>query len=343
MSSPSKAQIARLRAMAQRHLRTWLYEEGLMEVNTPLAVPNPGMEPTLRAFALNPVEAHSHAGRYLHTSPELAIKSTLAELGEDVYSFGPVFRDEPCSRVHHPEFTMLEWYRLDADLERLKIDVERMVRRLAHACAVFGSGRDPFHGSFQNFGSMSVSQAFEEQLGLDVFDFNTERWVEAAQKRSISVEPTWDRDTLFSVLYSEAIEPALGAHGPIFLERYPIEDAALSAPDPSDPRVALRMEFYLPFEEHGKTRGLEIANAFQELLDPIVQRQRFEEFNEQRLTRGLTELPIPERMLAKIEKLPPTAGIALGWDRLLLWLAQRCLGWELRVSDLFVGELRPLD
>lgn len=327
--------------MAQRQLRTWFEDEGILEVTAPVAVANPGMEPNIRPFALQAIEARSHHGRFLHTSPEFAIKATLAEIGHDVFSLGPVFRDEPCSRMHHPEFTMLEWYRLDASLDHLMQDVERIVRRLAHAAAVFGSGKDPFSGSFAPFQIVSVAEMFQRVLGLDVHTFSTDVWCEAAARHGISVDPTWDRATHFSVLYAEAIEPALGPLGPVFLDRFPIEEAALAMADPQDPRVALRMEFYLPLARQGSLRGLEIANAFQELLDNEEQRRRFEADQRSREERELPCPPLPEAMLHGLAALPPTAGIALGWERLLVWLGQTCLGWDVRVSDFLIGEPGP--
>lgn len=328
--TPPPRDRALFRARAERALRTTLDDLGLVEIATPTLVENPGLEPHLRAFPVVAAECAEVDGRWLHTSPEYAIKATLAELGHDVYTLARCYRDEPPTRWHHPEFTMLEWYRLDAPWTALMDDCERILRALV---AALGPA-DPALGRIVDrpFERLALSDAFARTLGVAV-DADPAVLAAACDRAGIDVDPSWDWETLFSVAWAEAIEPTL-TERPVFLTGFPAAMAALARLCPDDPATAERFELYLPRAEG----GLEVANAFGELVDADEQRRRFDADLRRRSEAGADAYPMPEPLLAGLAELPLTSGIALGWERVLCWLAERCRGWTTGVRDWLVGE-----
>ena len=316
----------RLRAQVEGAVRAWFRDAGFLEVATTSLVSCPGMEPYLRAY-------EAADGRYLHTSPELSIKAHLASLGCDVWTSARVYRDEPESPLHAPEFTMLEWYRLGGTLDDIMDDLEAIISRAANACTAQGGTRAPL----EPFVRTTVADLFTEHLGFDVFDHNVGEMIAAAGAAGVPVEAHWDWETLFSVLFCEAIEPRLVT--PTFVSEYPAEQAALSRIHPEDPRKCLRCELYLPYNL-GRQRGvggMEVANAFDELTDPAAQRARFEGDRAQRAQAGEPVYPVPSAMLDGLAGLPATAGVALGFERLLMWLGARSNGWVTSPSDFMLS------
>ncbi len=295
---------------------------GFLEVDTPALQVSPGMEPHLRAFATE-LEGGDPAERrrlYLHTSPEFAMKKLLTGGLERIFQLSHVFRNGERSTTHHPEFTMLEWYRVGAGYHELIEDC----RRLLVAAAEAVPGRD---GLAWNGGSadprkewqvLTVAEAFARHAGVDLLatapdPATPDIALLAEQARPLGIAARdGDRwDDLFFRIFLEQIEPKLGIGAPTILTDYPVSMAALSRPKPDDPRLAERFEIYVC--------GLELANAFGELTDPAVQRARFEA--DRVLKRRLygTEVPIDEDFLAALEHgLPECAGIALGFDRLVM-------------------------
>ena len=331
MTHPELRERALLRASLTQHLRRFMEDEGLLEVFPPCAVPNPGMEPELGAFGLRAAEALGWERYYLRTSPELAVKASLAALGCDVYALGPVWRDEPPSQRHWPEFTMLEWYRLNASIDTLAADCERLIRRLCHGAAARFGGRDPFRTAYAPFAQVTCREAFLRYAGVDLLVVDLDAWRSAAAERGVDIPKAWDERAAFALLLDSLVEPALCSTGPCFLTHYPASEAALSRLDPRDPRVALRLELYLPTPRGGK--ALEAANGYDELVDASVQRERFIDALEERRALGRALYPMPDAMLDGLSKLAPSAGIAMGWERVLCWVAETTLGWETEVRD----------
>ncbi|MEI7611226.1 MAG: amino acid--tRNA ligase-related protein, partial [Rhodospirillaceae bacterium] len=233
-----------------------------------------------------------------------------------------VFRNGERSATHHPEFSMVEWYRAGARLDDLMSDCVALVRAAAGAA---GRRRFSFRGvdcdPYDNWQTLTVAEAFRTYAGIellatapDPLEPDRSLLARAATDAGIRVaaDDRWE-DIVFRVMF-ERIEPMLGAGVPTFLTEYPLSMAALSRPKPSDPRVAERFELYVC--------GLELANAFGELTDPAIQRARFEADMElqQRLYGRRT--PIDEEFLAALTYgLPESAGIALGFDRLVMLCA----------------------
>lgn len=290
-----------------------------VEVETPALQRSPGLEPHLKAFATL-LEAPGEAPRplYLHTSPEYAMKKLLVAGMPRIYQLAHCFRNGERGATHSPEFTMLEWYRAGASYLDLVADCEALLRAAA-APLLTWQGRvcDP-HAAWQR---LSVPEAFARFCGIDLFATAPEPEVpsldllaEAAQPLGIAPHAgdAWE-DLFFRIFLSE-IEPKLGIGAPTVLYDYPIAMAALARAKPGDARLCERFELYVC--------GLELANAFGELTDAQEQRRRFA--GDQAKKRALygEAYPVDEDFLAALEHgLPESAGIALGFDRLVMLAA----------------------
>ena len=335
-------------------VRQFFTAEGFVEVQTPALQVSPGLEPHLRAFATelrDPRDGSVHR-RYLHTSPEFAMKKLLAGGMEKIWQLAPVFRDGERGATHHPEFSMLEWYRAGATYRDLMADCEKLLRAAqAAAFAPVMAGRVPaihvdprdtpgtlagrpsgggddgnrvmaWQGRIADarlpFERMSVAEAFLRHSNIDILatapDPTEPDFVllaAAAEKIGIAPHPGDDWESLYFRIFLDRIEPNLGIGAPTILYDYPVSMAALSRRKPDDLRLAERFEFYVC--------GLELANAFQELTDPAEQRARFLADQARKQALYGETYPIDEDFLAALEHgLPECAGIALGFDRLVM-------------------------
>lgn len=277
-----------LRARLCDAIRRFFRDRGFLEVDTPVRLPANAPE--------SQIDAVPAGTAWLRTSPELAMKRLLAAGQERIFQIGPCFRDGEHGRWHHPEFTLLEWYRANAGYVEILADTKALLAALARE---FRGGPDftwqgrPLSFAQELWEKQTVSQAFIEHAG----------WDPAA---------TFDPDR-FDLDLVTLVEPALPADRPVVLIDYPAPLAALARRKPDDPARAERWELYLG--------GVEIANAYSELTDPAEQRARFEEANAHRRKRGVPPYPLDEAFLAVLDRLPPSGGIALGVDRLLMILA----------------------
>jgi elongation factor P--(R)-beta-lysine ligase len=324
---PDRFAVRRANLMARGRVlgavRDFFAESGFVEVESPALQVSPGLEPHLRAFATELHEPGEGRGRrlYLHTSPEFAMKKLLAAGLPRIWQLAHVFRDGERSATHHPEFSMLEWYRATAGYEALMADCEALLRRAqeaAGAAALSWQARTADAG--RPFERLSVAAAFERHAGIDLLGTapdpmnpDVARLAAAAAGIGIVPHPDDDWETLFFRIFLDCIESHLGIGAPTILYGYPVSLAALSRPNPEDPHLCERFELYVC--------GLELANAFGELTDPAEQRRRFiaDQVKKQALY-GET-YPIDEDFLAALEHgLPECAGIALGFDRLIMLL-----------------------
>jgi lysyl-tRNA synthetase class 2 len=313
----------RLRHRVRRALRDWLDHEGFIEVDTPVLVPAPSPEPQFAPFRAG--------GEYLITSPEFQLKRLLVGGFEKIYRLGPAFRSGEAGRLHNPEFTLLEWYRVGEGLEAMVRDLESLLgATLPLAEARDAEGRllvppDPFHASELGpaaldcrapFPKRSVAALFREHLGMTIEDAgDAPAFREAARRAGLpgAEELAGDFEQAFFALWNR-FEPRLGREAPLLVMDWPAPLASLARLKPGDPRVAERMEWIMA--------GIELANGFAELTDPEEQRRRFERDRALRRARGLPEVPLDERFLAALEEgMPPAAGMALGVDRLVMLLA----------------------
>jgi lysyl-tRNA synthetase class 2 len=239
---------------------------------------------------------------FLHTSPEYAMKRLLAAGSGDIYQICHVARGFEQSRVHNTEFTLVEWYRLGFDLPGLMTEVDALIRDL---CAAHPVLRVPAE-------RLSYRQVFLRHVGLDPFEASVPQ-LQAAVAH-LGYQEHGSRDELLDLIMGAVIGPALGTAALTFVYGYPASQAALARLDPTDPRAAQRFEVYLS--------GVELANGFHELAAAGEQRARFAQDLKERATRGLPAHPMDERLLAALELgLPDCAGVAVGFDRVLMLAA----------------------
>lgn len=302
-------------------VRAFFAERDFAEVETPCLQISPGLEPHLKAFATRWDDPWGNppAPLYLHTSPEFTMKKLLVAGIERLYQIAHVFRNGERSDTHHPEFTMLEWYRAGGTLDQLMADTEELVRTAARAAGaphLLHGGRvcDPF----KPWRRLSVAEAFLDYCDMDVLatapdPWNPDRALITAEARRLGIPVSdgdrWD-DIFFKIML-DRIEPHLGFGVPVILHSYPVSMAALARPSPSDPRVAERFEAY--------GCGVELCNAFGELTDAAEQRRRFQADMDLKQQLYGERYPLDEDFLAALEAgMPQAAGIALGLDRLIM-------------------------
>ncbi len=292
-----------------------------IEVDTAALQVSPGNEAHIAAFATHLAgPAGEQRKLYLHTSPEFACKKLLAAGEKRIFTFAHVFRNGERGALHHPEFTMLEWYRVGESYVTLIDDCSRI---LADAARAAGAStlrfRDLEADPFAAPERLTVAQAFERFAGIDLLatldaQGRPDLAALAVQAELVGVRPAPDDgwSDLFSKLLVAFVEPRLGLGRPTALIEYPACEAALARPCAHDPRVAERFELY--------ACGVELANAFGELTDPAEQRRRFEmEMEERARIYGADErYPIDEDFLAALALMPQASGVALGVDRLVM-------------------------
>lgn len=300
-------------------LRRWFEARAFVEVEAAILQVSPGNETHLHGFATQLVD-DTGAGHayYLHTSPEFAAKKLLAAGEPRIFDFARVFRNRERTALHHPEFTMLEWYRAGEDYEELMADCAALLTEAAQVAGATqlhwrGVTADPFATPER----LTLQEAFARHAGIDLLatvapDGETDREAlgQAARAAGIRLADDDSWSDIFSRVLSEKVEPHLGRGRATILCEYPISEAALARPKPGDPRVAERFELY--------ACGVELANAFGELTDPAEQRRRFEaDMDEKQRIYG-ERYPLDEEFLAALAGMPQASGIALGFDRLVM-------------------------
>jgi elongation factor P--(R)-beta-lysine ligase len=307
------------RARILTSVRRWLCARRFIEVQPAALQASPGNETHLHGFktALVLPDGSPHDA-YLHTSPEFAMKKLLTAGERQIFSLTGVFRNREQTALHAPEFTMLEWYRVDASLERVMEDCAAVIALAAHIAGakVFAyRGREA--SPFEPPERITVRDAFRRYAGIDLYDSlstsgraDTEAFGKQAADRGIRVTPDDDWSDIFSRVLSERVEPNLGMGRPTVLYAYPVDEAALAQISADDRRVAERFELYCC--------GVELANAFHELRDPIEQRQRFTSSMDKQLRIFGASNPIDEDLLAALADMPDASGAALGFDRLIM-------------------------
>ncbi len=298
-SDPRHQQL-RLRARLYDLIRGFFAERDVLEVETPMLSGAGNTDPNIQSFVTR-FEGHRDAGaplRYLRTSPEYPLKRLLADGLGDCYELGRVFRNGESGARHNPEFTMLEWYRVGWDELRLATEVTDLVAR-----ALALVGRRPrvrvvtYAGLFQEVLGIDPHGAAEADLRVPLQDF--------------SINPDGlGRDDWLDLLMTHCIQPRLDRDALLVVHDYPASQCALARVREDEVPVAERFEVYLGPQE--------LANGYHELRDSAEQRRRHEGDNARRRERGADPVPIDERLLSVLDRMPDCAGVALGVDRLLM-------------------------
>ncbi len=297
----------RRRALLTQATRAFFAARGYTEVETPYAVPAPGEEVHVAAFRTERVDtAGARTPLWLHTSPEFAMKRLLVAGAGPIFQLARVWRNGEGSDTHAHEFTMLEWYRPGASLAELMDETEALLRAVLPPVARCRG----VETALAEFERLTMRDAFQRFAGVDVLaTAGDPAALAAGAGAQLRPGETWE--DLFFRLLLERVEPHLGRAQPSFLTHWPAAQAALARRDPADPRAALRFELFVC--------GMELANAFEELVDPVEQRARFVE---DRARRGALYGPgwqMDEDFLAALKHgMPPGSGAALGFDRLAM-------------------------
>ena len=289
------------RAKMYAQLRQFFSERNVLEVETPVL-----SQAGVTDIHLASVQALRHIGgrkqtHYLQTSPEFAMKRLLASGSGAIYQICKVFRDDEHGRKHNSEFTMLEWYRPEFSLKDLMLEVTDLLNVVL--AQRFGEVRPTIY---------SYKHAFMDRLDLNPLKATLQELKNACHRVGLNLDLGNDRLGYIDLLFSHMVEPSLGFDTPVFLTDFPPEMASLAKTriDADGELVAARFELYI--------EGLELANAYDELIDANVLRSRFEDDNAEREKLGLHVMPIDEYLLAALPNMPECSGIALGIDRLLM-------------------------
>ena len=302
-------EVLKLRARMLERIRAFFSARDVLEVDTPAlssaATPDPALASLVTRYT-GPGAPHGQA-LYLHTSPEFPMKRLLAAGSGSIYQICKVFRNGEAGRSHNPEFTMLEWYRVEMDHHRLMDEVADLV---SHALA----GQP----ALQSPEKLSYREIFERRVGIDPHTATASDCAQAARAHGVTIPADLfehhDVAIWRDLLLSHLIEPGLGQGRLTFVHDYPASQASLAQIRPGHPPLAERFELYL--------NGMELANGFHELADVAEQRTRFERQLHARITSKLPPVPLDQRLLAALTQgLPDCSGVALGIDRLVMLAA----------------------
>ena len=281
-------------------LRAFFAEKEILEVQTPVLSQSGNTEPMIESFSTTQKKQTS----FLNTSPEFAMKRLLAAGCGSIYQITPAFRQEEQGKRHNPEFTLLEWYRVNFDHYALMDEVNSLIRYVAAD-----------YIKLEEKQSYTYQDAMIKFADVDPFDATTHELKSAVTRAGIDAVGMDDvcKDTWLDLLMSQVVEKNLPLNCPVFIYDYPASQAALAKIRKASPDVAERFELYI--------NGMELANGFNELSDAKEQEQRFKKDQSERKELGLQAIPADKHLIAALkEGLPECAGVAIGLDRLLMVL-----------------------
>ena len=289
----------RERASLLSEIRRFFACRGVLEVETPIlsssANPDAAIDPMLSGY--RPPGSHRSDRLFLQTSPEFPMKRLLAAGSGSIYQICHAFRNGECGRLHNPEFTLLEWYRIDFDHFQLMDEVDALLMQLLPGCAAAQRLR--------------YADLFLIHTGLDLFTATHAQLLDRAEAAGVVIPESVQTEWLIEMLFELCVGPWLQQQKGVIVYDYPAAQASLSQLSAQNPRVAERFEYFF--------QGVELANGFHELTDDVEQRRRFEAENLKRQRAGDEQLPLDEPFLQALEHgLPDCSGVALGVDRLLM-------------------------
>lgn len=288
------------RAKILQQIRQFFFQRNILEVDTPALSHASVTDLNLRAFSTQFIDPSSPLPRtlYLQTSPEFAMKRLLSAGSGSIFQLSKAFRNEEAGKIHNPEFTMLEWYRVDFDHFALMDEIDQLVMPILNT---------------QKAHRLTYQHAFIQTLDCDPLEADLAELCQLCCRlgyADIALKEN-DKDVLLNLLFSQKVEPAVSREQPCFVYNFPASQAALARISRTDSRVAERFELYY--------RGVELANGFHELSDVNEQRSRFALDNQKRSESGLPEIAHDPYFLAALDNgLPDCAGVALGVDRLVM-------------------------
>jgi len=317
ISSPRLREVLKARSTMITCVREFFLQRGFVEVPTPALVPSPGMESHLAGFSTVYEDHRGSPHRvWLPTSPEFALKRALCAGLERIFEVKTVFRNHgEMGPLHYPEFTMLEWYRAFTDYRVIMEDAEELVSAIARCLQT--DAQQEFRGVpirwDPPYRRMSVSEAFSFYAGIDLVKGmgDEDGFRSACEARLSRVPCDEDFSSLFHRVMMELVEPNLGLSAPVILHDYPMALAALAAQNREDTRFCERFELYVA--------GVELANAFTEVNDPREMAIRIKQARQEQRARGVLPTPADGGLLRAMRQgMPPSGGIAVGMDRLLM-------------------------
>ena len=285
------------RAKLYADIRDFFARRDVLEVETPLLSQHTVTDVHIASFKTTYESEHQQRHYYLQTSPEYAMKRLLAAGSGPIFQITKAFRNGEQGHQHNPEFTLLEWYRPTFTDQQLMDEMDELLQFTIQSKKAIRK---------------TYEQLFLENLSINPFQISLTDLQSLAQRFSLKNASHYsDRDVLLQFLFSHVIEPNIGLNEPLFVYHFPATQAALAKIHPQNPTIALRFEVYI--------QGIECANGFEELTDANEQRFRFEQDNIKRKQTGLPLMEMDHHFLAALEAgLPPSAGVALGLDRLLM-------------------------
>jgi lysyl-tRNA synthetase class 2 len=312
--------IFRLRENVNRAVRSFFQAHGFMEIESPLLTPYPTLDSNIHSIK---TEFHDENGKsmplFLHSSPEHSMKKLLSSGAERIFYLGKVFRDRELTSLHNPEFTMVEWYRTNSDYHDVQKDALGLICRvventLSSSCLIYQGKKIDLSPPWDR---IPVRDLFMNHTGIDLEDHQTDISLKkAAERIGVHFRQEDDWETIFFRILLEKIEPHLGFPKPVFVVDYPAKMGLMAKRNARNPEWVERVELYIG--------GLELANGYSELTDPVEQRERFIEEQKKKHGEGHKNYPIDEELIHAMELgLPPCAGIALGLDRLIMILADK--------------------
>lgn len=299
-------EVLKIRARLLEQIRTFFSARGVLEVETPVLSTAAATDPALASFVTRYTGPRFPHGQtlYLHTSPEFPMKRLLAAGSGSIYQICKVFRDGESGRRHNPEFTLLEWYRLGFDQHRLMTETAELVMPLLASMLKLDAPE-----------RLTYREAFLRHAEIDPHTATVADYMIAAKRHNIDIPQDFlahnDTAAWRDLLLTHVVESNLGQGRLTFIYDYPASQASLARLQPGNPPVAARFELYL--------NGIELANGFHELSDAKEQRLRFDQQLHVRAAGGMPAVPLDERLLSALEHgLPDCAGVALGFDRLVM-------------------------
>ena len=297
-------ELIRLRAELLHDIRCFFYNENVLEVETPILCQAIGTDPYLDFFSTSQVNDCF----YLQTSPEFAMKRLLAANTGSIYQITKAFRKGESGRFHNPEFTMLEWYRIDFDLQQLMDDIELLLSQLL-----------PTERFPEQAERVSYADVFKQYTGLNALQFDQSRYQSVAEQYGFPEASKLcadDHNTWLDFLFSHIVQQHLGRAGLCMVYDYPACLPSLARLNLNDPLIVERVEVFI--------QGIELGNGYYELTDMQQQSSRFEQEILLREKNGAQKVSKDERFLAALQSgLPDCSGIAIGLDRLLMIISQQ--------------------